>query len=198
MRPFTSSRMHVVRKEEKEARLNGFIAAQISALPPAAAGGRLTVIARSCDSPVLKALAAHAEALTAAGVDIRAVVILPVGSADPEVKAFLAGVNCRLGCDVRLLDAHEQLAIGDRVAWIGDCMRREPVKRDAYECYSTDCAETAAYAHRSFERVWSFASLAKSDTALPHPEICRTPAAVELALAALTDGETPPVVSSRH
>ena len=197
MRPFTSSRMNVVRKEEKESRLKGFIGAQLEDLP-LAGGHRLSVIARGCDSPVLRALAAHAPELSAKGIVIRAVVVLPDNSACPDVSAFLAGHECPLGCDLRLVDAHEQFVIGDHIAWIGDCMRREPVKRDAYECYSTDCAETAAFAKRSFERVWSFAASAKRAPAQPQPSVAQTPNAVEMAIAALVDGEIPPVVSSRH
>jgi hypothetical protein len=33
-------------------------------------------------------------------------------------------------------------------------MRREPAKCDAYETYIDDCAETAASAITSFERLW--------------------------------------------
>lgn len=77
-------------------------------------------------------------------------------------------------------------------------MRREPMKRDAYECYSPDCRKTAAFAHRSFERVWSFAR-ATATAGTPVSDPAQKPAApVELAIAALADGETPPLVSTRH
>ena len=38
--------------------------------------------------------------------------------------------------------------------WIGDCMRREPTKRDTYERFAANSAETATHAARSFERLW--------------------------------------------
>lgn len=200
MRPFSSPRMQVVRKEEKEARLNAFLTVQLAVFVAANSGSRsLSVIARGCDSPVLKALAAQARALADAGLQIRAVVVqTDAATACPDVAAFLAGVSCRFGCDSRLLDAHEQLVIGDQIAWIGDCMRREPMKRDAYECYSADCIETAAYAHRSFERVWNFARAGTAETGATTPAAPAAPAAVDLAMVAMADGETPPVVSTRH
>ncbi len=85
------------------------------------------------------------------------------------MDALLAGVCVRQSCDVRLLDGHEQLAIGDRSAWIGDCMRREPLKRDAYESIAGTAPETAALAHRSFDRVWAFAGAGKSEKMAPQP-----------------------------
>lgn len=198
MRTFTPPRMHVVRKEDKEARLTAFVADLLTnAAAGEFAGLALTVLARSHESPVLKALAAHADAIRAAGLQMRAIVVLdePAGS---DVAALLAGVPSRCACDARLLDAHEQLAVGDRVAWIGDCMRREPTKRDAYEIYSGDCAETAAMAHRSFHRVWLFAGSGKSEPVAAAPEMVAVAAPVEVALAAMSEGETAPVVSTRH
>ena len=61
MRTFTPPRMHVVRKEEKEGRLTAFIADLLAnAVVCDVSGLGLTVLARSHESPVLKALAAHA------------------------------------------------------------------------------------------------------------------------------------------
>ena len=198
MRTNTSPRMHVVRKEEKEARLATFIAEQLAAAIASDVAGRgLTVLARSLESPVLKALAVHSDAIRAAGLKVRAIIVLSEGSSD-EVSGLLAGFTARRGCDVRLLDAHEQLAIGDRVAWIGDCMRREPTKRDAYEIYSAECAETAALAHRSFDRVWSFAAAGVKDTPAVAPVAAPAAVAVEVPIAALAEGESTPTVSTRH
>jgi hypothetical protein len=54
-----------------------------------------------------------------------------------------------------LLEAHEQLILSPTAIWTGDCMRRDPVKRDAYEAYAPDSAETARIAQQCFERVWT-------------------------------------------
>lgn len=198
MPTFTPPRMHVVRKEEKEARLNAFIAAELATLSARDRAVRgLTVLARSLESPVLKALALHAPAVRAAGISVRAVIVLSEG-ANPAVTTFLDGVASRVGCDARLLDAHEQLAIGDRIAWIGDCMRREPTKRDAYEIYSSDCSETAALAQRSFDRLWSFAGAGSAEAEAQVETAAPAAPAVELPIAAITEGETAPVVSTRH
>jgi hypothetical protein len=146
---------------------------------------------------VVRALAAYRNEIKAAGLNIRAIVVLSEG-ANEQVTELLGSSPTRQGCDPRLLDAHEQLAFGDRVAWIGDCMRREPAKRDAYEIYSPECAETAALARRSFERVWTFAGAGKT---MSGPAVlAASPAAepVEVALAALSEGEPSPTVSSRH
>jgi hypothetical protein len=190
--------MHVVRKEEKEARLNAFLTEQL-----AVAAGRqspaqgLNVLARSFESPILKALAVHAATIASAGLAVRVVVVQAEGGS-PEVTAFLDGATVCIGCDARLLDAHEQLAIGDKIAWIGDCMRREPMKRDAYEIYSSDCAETAALAHRSFERVWSFARAGKPELAVAAPAVAPAGATVEMPMAVIAEGEPAPLVSTRH
>ncbi len=198
MRTFTPPRMHVVRKEEKEGRLTAFIADLLAnAVVCDVSGLGLTVLARSHESPVLKALAAHADAIRATGLRMRAIVVMDE-PASPEVNALLAGVPSRCACDARLLDAHEQLAVGDRVAWIGDCMRREPTKRDAYEIYSGDCAETAAVAHRSFERVWSFTNSGKAEPTVAAPAVVAVAAPVQVSIAAIAEGEPAPVVSTRH
>ncbi|MEW5964140.1 MAG: hypothetical protein AB1749_11315 [Pseudomonadota bacterium] len=148
-----SPAVHVVKKEEKEARLREFVQRRIAgrgALPS------LGVIARSFDSPAIKALAAEAGSLD---VMIDAIVLKPSDAADAEAfTAPLAGrVRCRLASDPRLLDAHEQIILDDTAIWIGDCMRRDPEKRDAFECYAEDAAEVVAWARACFARLWRVA-----------------------------------------
>ena len=46
----------------------------------------------------------------------------------------------------RLIEAHEQLVLGPETCWIGDSMRREPSKCDAYETFVDACQATAASA----------------------------------------------------
>ncbi len=116
------------------------------------------LIARSPQSPVAQALLAHASLLAAAGVTIRALFTdlepYPMGSGE---DAFAFPGECRVVRDSRLLAAHEQLVLGPTCAWIGDCMRREPTKRDAFEHFAAECNDTAANAVRSFERMWQIA-----------------------------------------
>ena len=54
----------------------------------------------------------------------------------------------------RLIEAHEQLVLGPQTCWIGDCMRRDPMKCDAFESYVEGCGEAAGCALVSLERLW--------------------------------------------
>jgi len=66
----------------------------------------------------------------------------------------LAPIEIRWACNPRLLDAHEELVVGPLTSWTGDCMRRDPNKRDAYESFNSGCAEAAGWARISFDRLW--------------------------------------------
>jgi hypothetical protein len=190
--------MQIVRKEEKEARLVGFIGAQLAALVPDAGDARfLNVVARGFDSPVLRALAVHGAAIEAAGLVVRAIVVLDECGPEEGVAALLAKSDWRIGTDCRILDAHEQLVIGDHIAWIGDCMRREPAKRDAFECYSATCRDTARQAHRAFANLWGFARATRG-RALLASSTTRDHEAIDIAIAALGEADGAVLVSTRH
>jgi hypothetical protein len=156
-----SSRLLGLSIGEKVAQLSEFILgnlAQRSARGLHAAGGCYLLIARSPDSPVAQALRAHSGRLAATGIRVRAIFseVEPAGAAALAAPFALPG-ECRIARDPRLLAAHEQLVLAPDCAWIGDCMRREPSKRDAYERFAANCAETAVLATRSFERLWRVA-----------------------------------------
>jgi hypothetical protein len=154
--PFeTSSRPNCAAAEEKVARLSAFIAADLDTRTQHGlqAAGCYLLIARSMGSPVAQALRANANRLAAANVSVR-VVFCEVSPVDAKSAAFGFPGECRLAKDVRLLDAHEQLVLAPDRAWIGDCMRREPTKRDTYERFAENSADVAAYAMRSFEHLW--------------------------------------------
>jgi hypothetical protein len=192
--------MHVVRKEEKEARLKDFVSRHLSGAAGAPRAPHvMSVIARGFDSPVVLALSAVSADLAAAGCHVRLMIVQRDGVApSAAVLQSMAHYECRLGCDTRLLDAHEQLLIGDRTAWIGDCMRREPAKRDAYECYSADCQQTATFVQRAFDRIWT-AGLAVQLTAHAGADVCAKDAGlIDPALAALAGQTDTSVVSTRH
>jgi len=193
----------IVRREEKEGKLKDFIA-EILAAPVASSDqvpppSCISVVARSIDSPVIKALAAVAA--ERGHLDARialAVVDVPVDA----VAAALAPISsaCRHLADPRHLHAHEQLILGGASCWIGDCMRREPAKRDAYEQYVRDCALTTAWASTAFERLWSSASpVLRARPQSVQPPV--TPADLAAAAAALgVGGDLPPTTaaSTRH
>lgn len=162
MRLKAPDRMDVIKKEDKEARLVQFIAKDLEArkaAPVPSARTEYLLVLRSAESPVARALTALAADIAASGLSVRAVIVqVSAETIDRDVKlskAFASGI--RVVRDFRLLDAHEQLVLNTAAAWIGDCMRREPAKRDAFEQYAEDRAETARWAEVSFERLWSLA-----------------------------------------
>ncbi|MDX2259323.1 MAG: hypothetical protein NW205_10465 [Hyphomicrobiaceae bacterium] len=156
MRLATPTGLQVVKKEEKEARLSAFIE---TVLAGEAEPGAFLLVARSAESPVVRALAQRAADLAAAGISVKAVLTSIDHTEFGEAIALPARLFCEGGLrlieDPRLYDAHEQLVLGNDAVWIGDCMRREPAKRDSYERYTTGSAETATWARRAFERLWA-------------------------------------------
>ncbi|MGE0023269.1 MAG: hypothetical protein AB7S70_06515 [Hyphomicrobium sp.] len=150
MRFAPNARSNVTVRENKEARLRDFITAHLeSHRASGAAAGTVTyrLLALSADSPAARALNALAPDLAAAGIRVEAILCRRT----PEVTLDTA--ECRFATDLRLLDAHEQLVLDRVTAWIGDCMRRDPLKRDAYEHFS-DSPATAGHAARSFAQIW--------------------------------------------
>ena len=76
-------------------------------------------------------------------------------SVDTDASAqLLEAATARIVSDARLYEAHEQLVLDGKTCWIGDCMRREPAKRDAYENYSNSDELTARAATVAFARLW--------------------------------------------
>lgn len=155
MRFTPNARQNVMAREEKEARLKTFILQHIEQQhieglrDPGATPGTTTyrLLALSAESPAALALQEVAANLSAAGIKVQALL------ARRSTAAKLEGVECRFVNDTRLLDAHEQLVLDRVTCWIGDCMRRDPLKRDAYELYS-DSPVTAGHAARSFSQIW--------------------------------------------
>lgn len=95
-----------------------------------------TLIARSPESPVAQALMAAPQSLFVFGAPrIIFTRLHDAGTipALPEVMSQSIDRQFRLLADPRFLDAHEQLVLATDCCWIGDCMRRDPMKRDAFE-----------------------------------------------------------------
>jgi hypothetical protein len=149
-------RMDVVKREDKEDKLKAFISGYLSATGIRENAEPWLLVARSAESPVVLALTALAPAIKGAGIEVK-VLLTSVAPSVPDSTAQMAiGFACemRVARDIRLLDAHEQLRIDAKTSWVGDCMRREPAKRDAYECYANGCAETADWSAKAFGRLW--------------------------------------------
>jgi len=152
----SSSRPNCAIVGEKVAKISQFIAGDLETrtLHGMQAPGTYLLLARSPNSPVAQALRANAQKLAAANVSIRAIFceVVPVASGNETMPFGLA--ELRLARDPRLLAAHEQLVLSPDCAWIGDCMRREPTKRDTYERFAENAPDVATLAARSFERLW--------------------------------------------
>jgi len=179
--PDTSSRLQDLLTGEKVAKLSAFIAIDIdtrTARGLYAAGGCYLLIARSPESPVAVALRDHADRLAESGIRIRAIfgeVEPGQGAATVAAAPFALPSECRLARDPRLLAAHEQLVVSPDRSWVGDSMRREPSKRDAYEAYSPRCTKTAANAARSFEKIWRAAAPLRMMPSVPVALASRLP-----------------------
>jgi hypothetical protein len=168
---------NIVRRGEKELRLGAYITRGLQGLaagrqsaeplgePLAEAPGpelgperAILVVARSAHSPVLKSIAALAREIAAARCSVRA--ILAKSNRGGLAEAFMAVHPAGLDCEVRLvrnprlIEAHEQLVLGNRACWTGDTMRRDPATCDAYETFVEECPEMAAAARFTFERLW--------------------------------------------
>lgn len=155
----TAPRMHVVKKEDKEAKVREFIRREMAAaIADGGALGPYLLMALSENSPVARALAGLAGELESAGIAVRAV-FAESSTATETVTEVAKGLErvaiARQAADPRLLDAHEQLILSDTSVWTGDCMRRDPSKRDAYESHANGTPETVVWAKRSFDQFWS-------------------------------------------
>jgi hypothetical protein len=144
-------------RTDKEARLKDFIAVGLAHRPEGAAGTEpITIVVRNPDSPAARAVCA-ALSESDPGVNVR--VIFGETHADDPMAVSLLDINCgefRVLGDPRFGAAHEQLVVGTHV-WTGDCLRRDPNKRDAFEVYHSGDATIRLYAAASFEKLWAAA-----------------------------------------
>jgi hypothetical protein len=189
------ARVNVV-KEEKEARLKAFVSRHIEALSAAGASRGVAtyrLIALSTESPAARALQDLAPELAKAGIAVEAVVFR---RAAPVSSHGLEHAERRFVNDVRFLDAHEQLVLDATTTWIGDCMRRDPLKRDAFELFSDRCPVTARHAARSFAQIWRAAGPSGSLTTERRWAVSSPHALFDLSL--LAGAETPVQAPLRH
>lgn len=164
----------IVRLEDKETKLKSFIRTvveQSAHCDSASHGQTVLLIARSVESPVAKAVAALVREGTITGPVKAILALVPRQEGDngfSETLSALVGTQGgRVVRDIRLFDAHEQLVLGPAASWVGDCMRRDPMKRDAYECYAADCSKTAGWARTSFDRFWNICEILPDELLQP-------------------------------
>jgi hypothetical protein len=149
-------RMSVIKRGDKEQKLAAFVATYFSQAPNAQ---DILLIARSIDSPVVKAIAAAAPQVAAAGCSVR--IILAQADREALPESWTIGGTVPVDCELRwarnrrLLEAHEQLVMGSDFCWTGDSMRRDPAKCDAYETFVEGDRLVATSSRVSFERLWA-------------------------------------------
>jgi hypothetical protein len=152
--------MSVIKRGEKEQKISAFLGTHFACASNGHSMAReILVIVRSIESPVARALAAHAAQIAASARPVRMILAradrgaLPAGWSLGEAGQ----VECemRWARNPRLLEAHEQLVLAADTCWIGDSMRRDPAKCDAYETFVESNADVAAAARVSFERLWA-------------------------------------------
>lgn len=149
------SRIVIACREEKEAALVRFMSESVEGTQDCSA--TWTLLARNLDSPVARALARAAAEPQFSHIAIRVIVLdgelSNTGPTGPSL-ADTSAADVHILKDARFSAAHEQLVISPTRLWIGDCMRREPVKRDAFELFHADNAAATRHAEVSFERLW--------------------------------------------
>lgn len=147
----------VVKHDDKIEALKSFIDAAVARLGTVSRSPTaITLIARSAASPVAQALLTSTNPAVIA-ISPRVVFTQSSGLGGLALSdALLASLGRQFRClnDARYLDAHEQLVLAADSCWIGDCMRRDPMKRDAFEKFADGCTVTAGFAMTSFERFW--------------------------------------------
>ncbi len=127
---------------------------------------QLTVIARSPRSPVILTLQLLMQELRSRQIRVRVV----FSNIEPEHALHSAwnviaelSQGCENGELIRwnsshsVLEAHEQMVLGERMCWTGDAMRREPGKRDAFDMFVTDIPQICRLGVHSFSAMWRLA-----------------------------------------
>lgn len=171
MRIASPSRLLTMSRTDKEARLKNFIG---EAIASRAANPNIeicvTLFVRSPDSPVARALhAAWAEGLAE---NARCLVLIGDTNSDEPAAASvldIAGAEFRVLADPNFAPAHEQLTIGATHVWIGDCLRRDPTKRDAFEAFHSNESSVSVFAIASFDKLWTRGRPIRSSRSEPLP-----------------------------
>lgn len=172
MRIASPSRPMIMSRTDKEARLKDFIAEAFALRGEAPAREIcVTLFVRNPDSPAARALYGAWQDGRIEGARMLVVVGETIVE-EPAAPSILdiPNVEHRVLADPRFATSHEQLTIGHSRLWIGDCLRRDPAKRDAFELYHNDDAANCVFALASFEKLWSRARRLPRSTELS-PEI---------------------------
>lgn len=123
----------------------------------------LTLIARSPSSEISRALALQAETLERQDYSARMIFarLAPIELAAEMASSLkLGGPNDDRQSAVRviknpaLLNAHEQLVIGETCCWTGDLLRRSEGNRNGLDIWEEDSRGAACLARFAFNAMW--------------------------------------------
>ena len=161
----TTREAGLVRRDEKMAnglRLLGYYTDRASVRLDADLAERtVSFVLRSPSSPMAKVLLRSVAELADLDIVVNGLFTRVDPAEDYAAFAELAAARGKPLVSVRWLkreafaDANEQLVLGAHFAWYGDCMRREPENRDAYEVMHLADRAAAAQAASAFKALWS-------------------------------------------
>ena len=145
-----------MKREVREQRLHDLVERYIAQLAQSkehsATELSVDIIAHSPDSPIAVAVAARLAELKSAGVILRA--IFASIEPEPSLARWLSeSAWVRWARDVRLLEAHEQLVLGNARCWSGDAMRRGSTKTDLFESLNEGHPQAALMGRQAFDRL---------------------------------------------
>lgn len=127
---------------------------------------QLTLIARSAESCIARAVYQFRNELKAANVNLR-VIYNQVGFCDELSNWLLPDqsplgstpeANIRWARKASLADAHEQLTLMDGCSWSGESMRRDVNARFGFYLFNDDCQKTNQRAGNAFNAIWDISS----------------------------------------
>lgn len=122
----------------------------------------LTVIARSPSSNIARAISHYSDDFANYNIRIKAI-FAQISSTeylsdwlDPEQSPCgkFPEKNIRWARRKNLVDAHEQLTLGNIMSWTGESMRREVDARFGFYIFNENCHKSALLAQRSFQAFW--------------------------------------------
>ena len=150
-------------KQENSSRFIGYYLDRLSvADEPSLTQRTATLIARSPASPMARALLTvltECESL-AVRVEVLFAKAEPADQMAQWLEVFARNhatdpfLLLKKAENPALIDAHEQLVLGTTFSWQGDCMRRDPETRDAFETFECFNSEAAKRATRTFQALW--------------------------------------------
>src|SRR5262245_3617941 len=159
MRPKTPPFRPLETKEERENTIKSFIRDGLEGTGGDTGGEHaIALLACSPTSPVVAALLELSDELAHRGIG--AAIVLAGGATAAEDETWSLSFSAkfiheiRLTSNPRVLDGHEQLIVGDRSVWYGDCMRRDPLKRDAFTAFHPDDPAIARTCRFTFRELW--------------------------------------------